>query len=83
MCYCEERSDEESPLFLAFFKERFLATLGMTMAEDFFRNLLGFLRCGGGDRPEKKALHVLASDRNMGDTYLLHSYGRFSNRKSD
>jgi hypothetical protein len=55
----------------------------MTMAEDFFRNLLEFLRRGGGDRPEKKALHGFASDRNMDDTYLLHSYGRFSNRKSD
>src|SRR5713101_3133384 len=38
-CHSEERSDEESLLFLAFCAERFLASLGMTASMAFFRKL--------------------------------------------
>jgi hypothetical protein len=47
VCHSEERSDEESLFLLAFFKERFLASLGMTEPGAFFRSLLtlrGYLR---------------------------------------
>ena len=39
VCHSEERSDEESLFLLAFFKERFLASLGMTEPGAFFRSL--------------------------------------------
>jgi hypothetical protein len=38
-CHSEERSDEESLFFLASSAERFLASLGMTGGEAFFRKL--------------------------------------------
>jgi len=42
-CHSEERSDEESLFLLAFFKERFLASLGITEPGAFFRSLLELL----------------------------------------
>src|ERR1019366_7890784 len=42
--HSEEGSDEKSLFLLAFFKERFLASLGMTEPGAFFRSLLELAR---------------------------------------
>jgi hypothetical protein len=54
-CHSEERSDEESLLFLVFSAERFLALLGMTTGKTFFRKLFSWAQAV---RPANRDRHA-------------------------
>ncbi len=72
MCHSEERSDEESLFLLAFFKERFLASLGMTEPGAFFHSLLALRIPARIQRPGSLRRGHPAATLMLPDTAAAH-----------